>query len=362
MISCCALTPSTSNRACAGAAAPSRQHAHAHGRDRSPPLAHRKWIELFDECVKTDGWGQQIEAAELYRKLRRALELHPVEGPHAALLADTLLALRLRISAIEGLQGSPGLTLDDVRLLRPVIGALQTPGASALPTFPLDLTAHGGMRSSGGGAEHAQAQPSSGGHSQLAPSDIEPHGAAAAQPSAPERDRGEPAAPRKLVEHNGEPISVVVERAGFKDAGAFIDPFVVVSVYRADGTLDWVEPPRETARSSRREGQHILFNETVQLQTDLIGGFLAGERKSIIFEFKHFKPSKNKISTKCWTFIDVGTLAQDHDKREVAMQLEWYQKPTDYKRKRLRLLTVKPLFLHVAFVFQATKASAPGQH
>ncbi|CAH3199218.1 unnamed protein product, partial [Porites evermanni] len=62
---------------------------------------------------------------------------------------------------------------------------------------------------------------------------------------------------------------------------------------------------------------------------------------AIFFEFKHYKPKKDIVSTRCFAFME-----QDEFKPGPAC-IELYQKPTDFHRKRLNLLTQKPLYLHV---------------
>lgn len=73
---------------------------------------------------------------------------------------------------------------------------------------------------------------------------------------------------------------------------------------------------------------------------------LEKERCGIFFEFKHYKPKKKKVSTRCWAFMEVGELKAEGD-----CILELYHKPTDLKRKKLSLHSVKPLYLHVGTSF-----------
>lgn len=84
---------------------------------------------------------------------------------------------------------------------------------------------------------------------------------------------------------------------------------------------------------------------------------------AIYFEFKHFKAKKNKISTKCFAFLEKDEI------KDGALALELYvcprsrsyahkhgpcryQKPVDYTKKKLCLLTEKKLFLHVTLTLQ----------
>ncbi|GCC19963.1 hypothetical protein chiPu_0018645 [Chiloscyllium punctatum] len=62
---------------------------------------------------------------------------------------------------------------------------------------------------------------------------------------------------------------------------------------------------------------------------------------AIFFEFKHYKPKKRFTSTKCFAFMEMDEIKAGH------IVIELYKKPTDFKRKKLHLLTKKPLYLHL---------------
>lgn len=57
------------------------------------------------------------------------------------------------------------------------------------------------------------------------------------------------------------------------------------------------------------------------------------------------KPKKKKISTKAWCFFTVSELDLSKESQELALEI--YAKPTDLKRKKLSLLSVKQLYLHL---------------
>uniref|UniRef100_A0A8C2URB6 Axin interactor, dorsalization associated n=1 Tax=Chinchilla lanigera TaxID=34839 RepID=A0A8C2URB6_CHILA len=62
---------------------------------------------------------------------------------------------------------------------------------------------------------------------------------------------------------------------------------------------------------------------------------------AIFFEFKHYKPKKKFTSTKCFAFMEMDEI------KPGPIVIELYKKPTDFKRKKLQLLTKKPLYLHL---------------
>ncbi|XP_062609069.1 axin interactor, dorsalization-associated protein-like, partial [Saccostrea cucullata] len=147
--------------------------------------------------------------------------------------------------------------------------------------------------------------------------------------------------PRPLAYSGMRVLTVKIEIIGFKkDATQYIEPYITVSVRDATGTE--LTAAQDTPVATKKESKCIVFNEEVHIQKSiesLPNGF------SIFFEFKHFKPKKNMISTKCWAFMERDEV------KEGPVALELYQKPADYKRKNIKLLTVKPLYLHLKIIF-----------
>lgn len=66
-----------------------------------------------------------------------------------------------------------------------------------------------------------------------------------------------------------------------------------------------VEASQDTPVMSEREASAVTFNTTVWIQRPLeeIPG-----RSAIFFEFKHLKPRKNLISTKCFSFMEMDEI------------------------------------------------------
>ncbi|CAH3032931.1 unnamed protein product, partial [Porites evermanni] len=119
-----------------------------------------------------------------------------------------------------------------------------------------------------------------------------------------------------------------------------------------------VTPPQDTPMSNRKDGKYINFGFDVEIQKPIEKlprdkndnklrrnysrlTCVAGAGTAIFFEFKHYKPKKDIVSTRCFAFME-----QDEFKPGPAC-IELYQKPTDFHRKRLNLLTQKPPYLHV---------------
>ncbi|KAF4708841.1 hypothetical protein FOZ63_032008, partial [Perkinsus olseni] len=72
---------------------------------------------------------------------------------------------------------------------------------------------------------------------------------------------------------------------------------------------------------------------------------------AIFFEFKHYKPKKKKVSTRCWSFMELQEIKPDEE-----TVLEIYHKPTDLRKKKLKLHSVKKLYLHI-FISLITRLS-----
>lgn len=133
-------------------------------------------------------------------------------------------------------------------------------------------------------------------------------------------------------------MTIQLIKWGFKDAQGLIDPFVTVSVVDKLGAP--LEPPQDTPYTNKHNAQYVTFDSKIHIQTPVNQ---LPEGSAVYLEFKHFKPKKQKVSTKAYCFMELDEL------RGGPAALEVYRKkPTDFKRKsKPELLSVKPLFLHL---------------
>ena len=63
-----------------------------------------------------------------------------------------------------------------------------------------------------------------------------------------------------------------------------------------------MEGPQDTPVANQRESNCIGFGESVLVRTpieEIAGG------TAIFFEFKHYKPKKKTVSTKCFSFMEM---------------------------------------------------------
>lgn len=140
-------------------------------------------------------------------------------------------------------------------------------------------------------------------------------------------------------------ISITVKKAGEKTCASFIDPFVTVNVFDIHGNLlcdeqythvGKLEQPAGFTKSAQQIGFH---NAKVHIPLTLQQ--MNQKNAAIFFEFKHFKPKKRYNSVRCWSFLEMDELCDG------GVLLEWYKKPMDPVRKRIKLHTIKKLFLNL---------------
>merc|ERR1711879_88661 len=135
----------------------------------------------------------------------------------------------------------------------------------------------------------------------------------------------------------GTVVALRIDKIGLKDAQDYIDPFITVLV--ADPKTNLLDT-HDTPHARERTATHVLINHEVYLNISLED--LQREQAALFFEFKHYKPKKKKISTRCWAFMELSELKRDEE-----MVLEIYHKPTDLRKKSIKLHSEKPLYLHL---------------
>ncbi|KAK3506762.1 hypothetical protein QTP70_023935 [Hemibagrus guttatus] len=131
-------------------------------------------------------------------------------------------------------------------------------------------------------------------------------------------------------------LTLKIERIGLKDAGQCIEPYMTISVRDLDGVE--LNPVQDTPVSTHKEDTYIHFGVDVEIQKHIEK---LPKGAAIFFEFKHYKPKKKFTSTKCFAFMEMDEI------KPGPIVIELYKKPTDFKRKKLNLLTKKPLYLHL---------------
>ncbi|XP_066849779.1 axin interactor, dorsalization-associated protein isoform X1 [Anser cygnoides] len=320
----------------------------------------QRWGASFRKGTDFDSWGQLVEAIDEYQILARHLQKE-AQSQHnnseftedqKKTIAKIATCLELRSAALQSTQSQDEFKLEDLKKLEPR-GSRKFQLSYVLPAF---LDSHSGSLNmqvlkniltynkefpfdvqpvplrkilAPGEEEHLEFE-----------EDDEEGGAGAGSPdSFPARVPGANEGtllPRLPSEPGMTLLTINIEKIGLKDAGQCIDPYITVSVKDLNG-ID-LTPVQDTPVALRKEDTYVHFNVDIEIQKH-VEKLTKGA--AIFFEFKHYKPKKRFTSTKCFAFMEMDEI------KPGAIVIELYKKPTDFKRKKLQLLTKKPLYLHL---------------
>lgn len=291
----------------------------------------QRWLRVLNKALERDTWGQALEAADIYEDVLKimspgALAELRLSVDERSIVAKSRAIVRDRITGITS-TSSAAIKVGDVQKAQKAIEALFT-------GKPLDFdlkvasgtnvftdAKKGGAGASAAGGEDDQVVAADDGKKKgtllPAPSDVFP---------------------------GSKTMTVRIRSVGLKDASTYIDPFVTVSLV-FDGKP--IESPQDTPPSYTVDGKHVIFDQEVHIQTPVSS---MGKNHTLFFEFKHYKPRKKKISTRCFTFMEYDEILQSEKTPE--MSLELYKKPTDFRKKRINLFSVKKLYFNVTVIVQ----------
>ncbi|XP_063105832.1 axin interactor, dorsalization-associated protein-like [Cavia porcellus] len=127
------------------------------------------------------------------------------------------------------------------------------------------------------------------------------------------------------------------KRRTLLDVCVRVIPVVCCSCRTDLNSID-LTPVLDTPVASRKKDTYVHFNVDIELQKH-VEKLTKGA--AIFFEFKHYKPKKRFTSTKCFALMEMDEIKP----RPIVIELN--KKSTDFKRKKLQLLTKKPLYLHL---------------
>merc|ERR1739845_89500 len=136
-------------------------------------------------------------------------------------------------------------------------------------------------------------------------------------------------------------VSLRIEKIGLNDAQDYIDPHITILI--ADPRTNLLDT-HDTPIAKERRSTHVIFNHQVYLNISLED--MRRQDAALFFEFKHYKPKKRKVSTRCWAFMELSELTRDEE-----IVLEIYHKPTDLRKKSVNLHSEKQLYLHLFATF-----------
>ncbi|KAM9495866.1 axin interactor, dorsalization-associated protein [Clarias gariepinus] len=288
----------------------------------------QKWHASFKRGTDFDSWGQLVEAVDEYHILARQLqkEVQSSKSPdftdeQKKTLGKIAACLEMRSASLQSAQCQEEFTLQDLKKLEPIIKNILTYNKD----FPFSVQPVPSRKIFAPGEEENL--------------DVEEEldtatGTGLVQ-SFPTRLPGT-LLPQLPSEPGMTLLTLKIEKIGLKDAGQCIEPYITISVRDLDG-VD-LNPVQDTPVSTHKEDTYIHFGVDVEIQKHLEK---LPKGAAIFFEFKHYKPKKKFTSTKCFAFMEMDEI------KPGPILIELYKKPTDFKRKKLNLLTKKPLYLHL---------------
>jgi hypothetical protein len=279
-----------------------------------------QWQAQFTKAQHHDSWGQVVEAQEEYQNMAATIAakqgLPFITSKEKDTMQRIVLCLSSRAHALgQFTESHATITSTDMALLEPVFQVLFT--GQEPDVFPIEQ-----HKFSFG---HA-IKPSTEGEILLA-------GEGENQLGTSDWQKAQDA----LRSVGGTVVCLRVEKVGLKDAQDYIDPFMTILV--ADPRTNLLDT-HDTPCGAERKATHVMFNHQVYLNVSYED--LQIQQAAIFFEFKHYKPKKKKVSTRCWAFMELNELKFDEE-----IVLELYHKPTDLTKKRLKLHTEKQLYLHL---------------
>ncbi|CAH1263384.1 axin interactor, dorsalization-associated protein-like [Branchiostoma lanceolatum] len=296
-----------------------------------------KWHGAFKKATDFDSWGQLVEAVDEYQMLSRQLrkegsssDSRTYTDDQKRILSKVSTCLDLRSQALQAAHGTSledSLSLEELKKVEPMLKNLLDANPEE---FPVQVSHFSPVRRPTGPEVDISVLNLDGEEEE----EEETRGERTT-PTTPKPTSGS-LLPRLPPEPGMTNLTLRIERIGLKDAGQHIDPYVTVSVKDVSG-IDLTEP-QDTPIASKKEDPYVYFNVDVEIQRHVEK---MPKGTAIFFEFKHYKPKKRMTSIKCWAFMEMDEL------KSGPASIELYKKPTDFKRKKVNLLTVKPLFLEL---------------
>ncbi|KXJ19840.1 axin interactor, dorsalization-associated protein [Exaiptasia diaphana] len=276
-----------------------------------------RWYAAYSKGTDFDSWGQLVEAADQYSKLSKELKKATVienqmfQHDQKKLLLKISVCLELRANTLLSTQEfvKDQISYDDIKKVGEVLKNLMVGWNEPFPVR-VEL-------------------PSRVGTTENEPKSINNEEFVLA-------GEGGTLLPRIPYEQGFHRLTIRIDKIGLKDAASHINSFF--SVHVKDNDCVSVAMSQDTPVSNTKDGNYIIFGIEVEIQKHIEK---LPKGTAIFFELKHYKPKKNMVSTKCFGFMEQDEL------RSGEACIELYRKPTDYRRKKLNLLTSKPLYLYL---------------
>lgn len=276
------------------------------------------WAKRFAKATQHDSWGQVVEAQDEYQAIASTLAakqgLPIINSKEKDTMFRLVQCLSSRVHALKTMDET--ITSVDMKALQPVFESLFTGSEPAV--FPIEQ--HKFL--------HAQpVKPSHEGEIICGDTD------------EPYSDWQQSQAVLKNI--TGTAVAIRIDKIGLKDAQEYIDPFITVMLGDLRGNI---VQSHDTPVAKNRAATYCYFGHQVYLTISLED--MTRQNAALFFEFKHYKPKKKKVSVRCWSFMELSELKRDEE-----IVLEIYAKPTDLKKKKIKLHSEKPLYLHLFATF-----------
>lgn len=294
------------------------------------------WTRIFKDALDADSWGQSIEATEEYEKLSRTIEQQMPELGLSSEERSIVLKLKgsvdLRVHTLMGVEADVGggrsdngskkqIKLEEMKQVQLALDALFVRPANHI-SFPANVTV------SSFAIEQKQS------------ADV----FIANDDSLDKEERTH--LPPPQVSAGQTSISLAIEKIGLKDAETYIDAQLTVSLVDSTGK---VIESQNTARTNNLRPSYVIFPAGTVIHIQTPWEEIQAKGYTLFFEFKHYKPKKKKVSTRCFALMEVAELEKAKHLPQICLEL--YKKPTDFTKKNLNLFTIKQLYLHLAVVF-----------
>jgi len=280
------------------------------------------WSLLLKKSTDFDSWGQLVEAEMEYKMLIKNIRnnIDKVDKKfQIKILQKSVLILQYRISVLKGEDDSVDLPLQDVKLLKPVL-------KNFIKILPHDFPASLEKIINSYGDE----LPTLLGNVDNALRERDNNFKKSSQKYSTLLPKLTPEAGKRYV-------SMKIIKIGLKDARQMIDPFIQVTC-KDDLGVD-ICTSQSTPTPSVKNDNYLIFNVNVELQMPIEH---MPEGSAVFFQLFHYKAKRRATKVKCFAFMEVDELKSGQ------CVIEIYKKnSSSLKRKKLELLTTRPLYLHL---------------
>ncbi|XP_069464715.1 axin interactor, dorsalization-associated protein isoform X3 [Ambystoma mexicanum] len=278
----------------------------------------QRWHASFSKATDFDSWGQLVEAVDEYHILARHLQKEAQSQTNAneftedqkKTIGKIATCLELRSAALQSSQSQEDFKLEDLKKLEPSLDfkiKCMNMTENSRSQFQMRCW-----------YKRTQVIKNIFAYNKEFPFDVQP------------------VPLRKILAPGEEENLEFEEEEEDGGAGAGSPDAFPVRVPDLNG-ID-LTPVQDTPVASRKEDTYVHFNVDIDIQKH-VEKLTKGA--AIFFEFKHYKPKKRFTSTKCFAFMEMDEI------KPGPIVIELYKKPTDFKRKKLQLMTKKPLYLHL---------------